>query len=146
MQIIQTRRRFLAGAAMAGAAAAGAVGFVGLPTSAHAEPPPETTTVRLPKLFRSVCLAPQNIAEELLRAEGFTDVRYVETPVDADPVALLASGELDFDLDFAPAHVTVDRGRRTDQGACRTALRVPRTDRQRQHPQHHGPARASGWA
>ncbi|WP_352864901.1 twin-arginine translocation signal domain-containing protein [Mesorhizobium sp. M1329] len=34
MQIIQTRRRFLAGAAMVGAA-----GIVGLPQPLHAEPP-----------------------------------------------------------------------------------------------------------
>ncbi|WP_352838502.1 twin-arginine translocation signal domain-containing protein, partial [Mesorhizobium sp. M0296] len=43
MQILQTRRRFLTGAAMAGAA-----GIVGLPESLHAEPL-ETTTVRLPR-------------------------------------------------------------------------------------------------
>lgn len=42
MQIMQTPRRFLAGAAMAGAA-----GIVGLPKSLHAEPQLETTTVRL---------------------------------------------------------------------------------------------------
>ncbi|WP_352838566.1 twin-arginine translocation signal domain-containing protein, partial [Mesorhizobium sp. M0296] len=43
MQILQTRRRFLTGAAMAGAAR-----IVGLPESLHAEPL-ETTTVRLPR-------------------------------------------------------------------------------------------------
>ena len=44
MQIIQNRRRFLAGAA-----AAGAAGLIGTSTPALAEPPPETTTVRLPR-------------------------------------------------------------------------------------------------
>jgi NitT/TauT family transport system substrate-binding protein len=42
MQIIQTRRRF-----MVGAAAAGAAGLIGTSTPAWAEPPPETTSVRL---------------------------------------------------------------------------------------------------
>ena len=44
MQIIQNRRRFLAGVA-----AAGAAGLIGVATPAWAEPPPETTTVRLPR-------------------------------------------------------------------------------------------------
>ena len=44
MQIIQNRRRFLAGAA-----AAGAAGLIGTTTPARAEPPPETTSVRLPR-------------------------------------------------------------------------------------------------
>ena len=47
MQIMQTRRRFLAGAAMAGAA-----GIVGLPKSLHAEPQLDTITVRLPRAWR----------------------------------------------------------------------------------------------
>ncbi len=44
MQIIQNRRHFLAGAA-----AAGAAGLMGASTPAWAEPPPETTSVRLPR-------------------------------------------------------------------------------------------------
>jgi NitT/TauT family transport system substrate-binding protein len=67
------RREFLQGAALGGAA-----GLVGLrPTRALAEPPPETTKIRLFK-FPGICLAPQYIAEDLLRTEGFTDVEYVE--------------------------------------------------------------------
>ena len=66
MQIIQNRRRFLAGAAMAGAA-----GIVGFPKSLHAEPPLETTTVRLPWwVGGSYCWAGAYIAGELMRAEG----------------------------------------------------------------------------
>src|SRR5262245_41680906 len=45
MQIMQSRRRFLASASLVGAA-----GLVGAPRSLHAEPPPETTSVRLPKV------------------------------------------------------------------------------------------------
>ncbi len=48
-----------------------------------------------------------------MRAEGFTDVRYIEPPIDADTFALLSSGELDFEQDFAPAHITaIDAGLR----------------------------------
>ena len=42
----------------------------------------------------SICIAPQYIAEELLRAEGFTDVRYVPRST-GDAVA---RGEIDFDV------------------------------------------------
>jgi NitT/TauT family transport system substrate-binding protein len=37
----------------------------------------ETTTVRLGK-SGSICIAPEYVAEELLRAEGFTEVRYLD--------------------------------------------------------------------
>ena len=67
--IVQTRRRFIGSAALAGAA-----GLAGMPTARAAEPPPETTTVRLPRI-PGICLAPQYVAEGLLRAEGFTDIR-----------------------------------------------------------------------
>src|SRR5262245_18733567 len=40
------------------------------------EGPPETTTLRLQR-GATICIAPVDIAEDLLRAEGFTDVRYV---------------------------------------------------------------------
>jgi NitT/TauT family transport system substrate-binding protein len=99
MEIMQSRRRFLTGAAMAGA-----VGVVGLPRSIHAEPPPETTTVRLAKV-PSICVAPQYVAEELLRAEGFTDVRYVEVPPGAGTSNSIASGAVDFSLNFAASLV-----------------------------------------
>jgi len=49
------------------------------PRRASADPPPETTRLRLYK-FPSTCLAPQYMADELLIAEGFTDVQYVEFP------------------------------------------------------------------
>src|SRR5262249_23742888 len=43
---------------------------------ARAEPPPETTRLRLVG-GRALCYAPQFVAEDLLRGEGFTDVEYV---------------------------------------------------------------------
>jgi len=67
-----SRRRFLQQAS-----ALGAAGLLGLPGESRAEPPPETTKIRLVKL-PAICLAPQYLAEELLRLEGFSEVEYVE--------------------------------------------------------------------
>lgn len=67
------RRQFLEQLTLAGTA-----GFLGLHApQAVAEPPPETTRLKILK-FPAACLAPQYIAEELLRGEGFTEVQYVE--------------------------------------------------------------------
>jgi NitT/TauT family transport system substrate-binding protein len=56
---------------------AGTAGLLGVrPTHVAAEAPPETTRLRL-AWTGSACQAPQYVAEELLRAEGFTDVQYV---------------------------------------------------------------------
>jgi NitT/TauT family transport system substrate-binding protein len=52
----------------------GAAGLVRVPRVLAAEGPPETTTIRLEKL-PNTCYARQYIAEELLRAEGFTDIQ-----------------------------------------------------------------------
>jgi hypothetical protein len=65
-----SRRQFVGGLTLAGTAA-----LLGLrPEEAAAEPPPETPRLRLYK-FPGICLAPQYVAEGLLRAEGFTDVQ-----------------------------------------------------------------------
>jgi NitT/TauT family transport system substrate-binding protein len=46
-----------------------------------AEAPPETTTLRFVKYTDgTTCLAPLYIVEDLLRDEGFTEVRYVTDP------------------------------------------------------------------
>jgi NitT/TauT family transport system substrate-binding protein len=95
-----TRRRFLGGLTWAGTA-----GLLGLhPTRAAAEPPPETTRLRLHK-SPGICIAPQYVAEELLRLEGFTEVHYVAP----DPATFastmyqqLAAGALDFNMAFVP--------------------------------------------
>src|SRR6266567_4523944 len=76
MQSAQTRRRLLATLSSAAAASA----FGGATMSAQ-EAPPETTTIRLAKT-PGICIAPQYIAEELLRIEGFSEVRYVDVPLD----------------------------------------------------------------
>ena len=93
MLITQTRRRFLATVSMAG----GAV-FLRAPPVPAAEGALETTTVRLLRK-PTICGAPQYVAEELLRAEGFTDVRYVDTSTD-DLSTAIAQRKVDFALDF----------------------------------------------
>ena len=58
-------------------AATGTAGLIGLrPRAVAAEPPPETTRLRLVG-GRALCYAPQFVAEELLRGEGFSDLEYV---------------------------------------------------------------------
>jgi NitT/TauT family transport system substrate-binding protein len=76
-----TRRRFLGGLTVAGTA-----GLLGLtPGPVAAEPPPETTTLRL-ALTTSICQAPQYVVEALFAAEGFTEVQFVGEAARADQV------------------------------------------------------------
>ena len=105
-----TRRAFLRGLAYGGAA-----GLLGLRSRAGAaEPPPETTRIRLSKV-PSVCVAPQYVAEEFLTSEGFTDVRYVGEKgagVGGTPLAkAMGAGEVDVAMNFAaPLVVSLDAG------------------------------------
>jgi NitT/TauT family transport system substrate-binding protein len=104
MHIMQSRRGF-----MACASASGAALFVGRPSFAD-ELPPETTTVRLLKI-PGICIAPQYVAEELLRTEGFNDVRYVVSEAGQASAELVARGEADFSLNFtAPLVAQMDAG------------------------------------
>ena len=102
MSQAQTRRSFLSMTALAGVA-----GLLS-PPALGTEERLETTTVRLPRKS-VVCVAPQYIAEPLLRAEGFTDIRYVDQPPAAtEPVA---SGKVDFDMNYASNFVKgIDAG------------------------------------
>jgi NitT/TauT family transport system substrate-binding protein len=101
---MQSRRDFLATLS-----AAGAVDALGSPALLADQGPPETTTIRLQR-GATICLAPGQIAEELLRAEGFTDIRYVD-------VETVASGEIDFAFQTAAWVVS-----RLDAGDPITAL------------------------
>jgi NitT/TauT family transport system substrate-binding protein len=75
-----------------------------------AETPPETTSVRFTKI-PITCLAPQYAAEELLRAEGFTDVRYVDLVIGSSIGEALARGSVDFNMSFASGAVAaIDAG------------------------------------
>jgi NitT/TauT family transport system substrate-binding protein len=106
MRMIQSRRDFLAGLSLAGAAS-----VLGTRRLVASEAPPETTTIRLNKI-PGICIAPQYVAEELLRAEGFTDVRYVETEAGPGTSEGMARGEFDFGLNFAPLLVIpIDAGK-----------------------------------
>ncbi len=80
-----TRRRFLGNASALGAAS-----LLGLSRAASAEPPPEVTKIRLVDL-KGICLAPEYVAEALLRLEGFSEVEYVEMRQNTAPDMLLAN-------------------------------------------------------
>lgn len=108
MPIALDRRRFLATLSAAGAS--GLVEMAGIAGPAAAEPPPETRSIRLAKI-PGVCLAPQYIADALLRAEGFTDIRFVETEAGIPNAKRMGQGEIDFSLNFAaPLIVAIDAG------------------------------------
>jgi len=103
------RREFMKGLT----AVAGATGLFGYDMRlAVAEPPPETTKIRLIHA-PDICLAPQYLAEELLRLEGFSQVEYARaTGADPDAHILLVEGKADLTLDTVTALVpALDGGR-----------------------------------
>src|SRR5262245_2792216 len=107
MHTTSSRRRFLTGLSSAGVGS-----LMGLPNSFAQETPPETTTVRFP-ISNNICFAPLYVADELLRAEGFIDIRYVPTGSGARGARLVASGEADFDNAFVGTQMTlIDAGER----------------------------------
>ena len=89
------RRAFLKGLAATGTGLLGPVraGFA-------AEPPPETTRLRLARSRWGICVAPKYVAEELLRAEGFTDVTYTAIETMPGIRQALVTGETDFEMTF----------------------------------------------
>jgi NitT/TauT family transport system substrate-binding protein len=103
MQSKNSRRRVLG--TLASVAAAGLAG--GVRGSAQ-EAPPETATIRLAKI-PGICIAPQYVAEELLRGEGFTNVQYVELPVNV--YSGFTAGTIDISMAFiAPYIIQMDAG------------------------------------
>src|SRR5262245_58916395 len=99
------RRDFLTRSAFAGAA-----GLLGLqPHVAAAEPPPETTRLRIKK-DPNLCGVPAQVAEELLRAEGFSDIQYVwafgPTPI----LEKMGAGEIDLALVTFPGVRWIEAG------------------------------------
>jgi len=106
-----TRREFLRGLSFGGAAA-----FLGMRTAADAaEQPLETTAIRLinPWPQRSTpripffCTAPLIMAEELLRAEGFIDIRYIEKDAGLPAFRALAAGEGDLAIGVMLGFITL---------------------------------------
>ena len=104
MPIPHTRRRFMTTLSLAGAA-----GLLDVPRALAADGPLETTSVRFMRT-PSICHAPQFVVEDLLRAEGFTDIRYVEGTSSAEINEAVVSGKVDFNTHFAPQWVSVIDG------------------------------------
>jgi NitT/TauT family transport system substrate-binding protein len=91
-----TRRRVQGGLTLAGTA--GLLGLHARPVAA--EPPPETTTLRLARV-PAICVAPEYVAEELLQGEGFTEVQYVKKESGIAKQMALAAGEVDLTTVFS---------------------------------------------
>jgi NitT/TauT family transport system substrate-binding protein len=107
----RSRRELL----LAGACAASTALFWSVTARLRAEgpdPPPETTTIRLAK-NPTICIAPQYVVSDLMNAEGFTNVVYVQSDAGVQQAKAVASGDLDFTLHFSgPLLLQVDRGLR----------------------------------
>ena len=105
MAPIQTRRHFLTAMGLAGAA-----GLIQGGPALATEGPPETAAIRLAKI-PGICIAPQYLADELLRAEGFSEIQYVPIPTGIEGAQAMARGEVDFSLNFAaPLIIPMDAG------------------------------------
>jgi NitT/TauT family transport system substrate-binding protein len=106
MPVIQNRRRF-----MATLSSAAAAGLLGASKGLGEEAPLETTRIKLYD-WSGVCIAPQFVAEELLKSEGFTDVQYLRGEASGSlPNPLLASGAIDINSQFsAPSIIRVEAG------------------------------------
>jgi NitT/TauT family transport system substrate-binding protein len=105
MPITHTRRRFITALSLAGA------GFVRSPKLLAGEGRPETTTGLAKKKIPVLCNAPQYIADDLLRDEGFTDIQYVASGPGAPLTKKIADEAIDFSMGYAgPNIIAVDSG------------------------------------
>jgi NitT/TauT family transport system substrate-binding protein len=91
-----SRRTSLANVSVLGAAS-----VLGVSHSIAAERPPETSKIRLVHA-PAICLAPQYLAEEFLRIEGFTEVEYVKNWT-GYPAKSIDQHQVDFTQDTAPS-------------------------------------------
>ena len=101
-----SRREFLTNLSLAGGAA-----LLGLQSDVAAvEPPPETMRIRLLHV-PAICIAPQYLADDLLRGEGFTEVQYVKFKLD-EVYKAFASGAVDISMAYAPSFIVqIDAGK-----------------------------------
>src|SRR5882757_11229728 len=105
MQTWQDRRRILVGLSALGSAS-----LIGPPSSSAQDERLETSSIRIAKIA-GICIAPQYVADELLRAEGFTDIRYVAVETGIPGALALARGEIDFTTNYTPPLIiTIDAG------------------------------------
>jgi NitT/TauT family transport system substrate-binding protein len=75
-----------------------------------AEPPPETTRIRLVQAG-GLCQAPKYVAEDFLKAEGFSDVQYIKKDTNLGNTTAVAAGEADISIQFSgPVLIYVDGG------------------------------------
>jgi len=101
------RRAFLRTAALGGATA-----IVGVrPGAGFAQPPLETSRIRLSQSI-AICTAPQLVAGELLKSEGFADVQYQDrSRPTTGALPAVASGAADIGITFSgPTIIQIDRG------------------------------------
>jgi NitT/TauT family transport system substrate-binding protein len=98
MQTGPDRRRVLAALSSAAAAA-----VIGSEEVSAQEAPPEVTTIRLAKV-PGICIAPQYVAEGLLKLEGFSDIQYVEVPLEAIHRSV-GSDKIDISMGFIANHI-----------------------------------------
>jgi NitT/TauT family transport system substrate-binding protein len=96
-----SRRQFVAGSSALIAAS-----LLGHPSGAAVDPPPEIATLRIPNWSTVICVAPNYLAEALLRAEGFTDIQYVEPSYPGPGQSVVSTGNFDFDLNTAQVILT----------------------------------------
>ena len=92
-----------------GTAAIATAGWLGLRAEDVAAQPsrasgqlPEIRSVRF-TTYPAACIAPQWVAEDLLRGEGFAEVAYVEVPDGQLTIQAMAAGRADFSIEAAPA-------------------------------------------
>ena len=102
-----SRREFLSTAALAGSGV-----LLGLRSDAlAAEPPPETKKIRLIQNPEICAGTPLIVAHELIKDEGFTDVRAVKTATGVDGATAVAAGEADLTVTAAPSLIIrIDAG------------------------------------
>ena len=80
------------------------------PRRAAAEPPPETTQLKLVHT-PSTCEAPLFVVQEFLQAAGFTDIDYIQKGGGAGSAKALASGEAHIIMFFSgPVLINLDVG------------------------------------
>jgi NitT/TauT family transport system substrate-binding protein len=104
MPMTQTRRRLLGALSLAAAG-----GLLHAPCASAGEERLETTSLRLMR-GGNICPAPEYVAEEFLRAEGFTEIRFVAGG-GAEVADALAHNRIDVNSLYASELVAaIDRG------------------------------------
>lgn len=93
-------------------ACAGASALFGFPSDGcAAEPPLETTRIRVIETSEICTGTPLIVTQELLKSEGFTDVQSIKKMSGVDGNAAVAAGEADFTMIAAPALIArIDAG------------------------------------